>query len=54
MLLLASQGEGSAQIAARLYLSVGTVRNYLSEAIQKLDARNRIEAAQVAQEKGWL
>jgi two-component system, NarL family, response regulator DesR len=30
------------------------VRNYLSEAIQKLEARNRVEAARIAEEKGWL
>lgn len=53
--LVASPGGASiAEIAGRLSLSEGTVRNYLSEAIQKLEARNRIEAAQVAQQKGWL
>jgi len=53
--LAASTGGASiAEIAARLLLSEGTVRNYLSEAIQKLEARNRIEAAQLAQQKGWL
>jgi len=53
--LAASAGGASiADVAARLHLSEGTVRNYLSEAIQKLDARNRIEAAHVAQQKGWL
>jgi two-component system response regulator DesR len=36
------------------HLSEGTVRNYLSEAIQKLNARNRVEAAHIAREKGWL
>jgi two-component system, NarL family, response regulator DesR len=43
-----------ADIAARLYLSEGTVRNHLSTAIQKLDARNRAEAARIAEQKGWL
>ena len=43
-----------ADIAARLYLSEGTVRNHLSTAIQKLDARNRGEAARIAEQKGWL
>jgi len=53
--LAASTGGASiANIAERLSLSEGTVRNYLSEAIQKLEARNRIEAAQLAQQKGWL
>ena len=43
-----------AEIAARLYLSEGTVRNHLSTAIQKLEARNRAEAARIAEQKGWL
>ena len=43
-----------AEIAARLFLSEGTVRNHLSTAIQKLEARNRAEAARIAEEKGWL
>ena len=49
--------EGGAMIediAARLYLSEGTVRNYLSTAIKKLGTRNRVEAARVAEKKGWL
>ena len=40
--------------AAELYLSEGTVRNYLSAAIRKLGARNRAEAIRIAEEKGWL
>ena len=47
-------GASIADIAARLYLSEGTVRNHLSAAIQKLGARNRVEAARLAEEKGWL
>jgi two-component system, NarL family, response regulator DesR len=47
-------GASAADIAARLYLSEGTVRNHLSLAIQKMNARNRIEAARLAEEKGWL
>lgn len=47
-------GASNADIAAQLYLSEGTVRNHLSVAIQKLGARNRIEAARLAEEKGWL
>jgi signal transduction histidine kinase len=43
-----------ADVAARLHLSPGTVRNHLSAAIQKLGARNRGEAVQIAQQKGWL
>jgi two-component system, NarL family, response regulator DesR len=47
-------GASIADIAARLSLSEGTVRNHLSTAIQKLEARNRIEAARFAEQKGWL
>lgn len=47
-------GASVAEIAGRLFLSEGTVRNHLSSAIQKLDARNRTEAARIAEEKGWL
>jgi two-component system response regulator DesR len=43
-----------AQIARQLKLSEGTVRNYLSESIGKLGARNRAEAARTARQKGWL
>jgi two-component system response regulator DesR len=44
----------SADIAIELNLSEGTVRNYLSEAISKLGAANRVEAARLARAKGWL
>jgi two-component system response regulator DesR len=54
VLRLAGQGAGGAEIADRLGLSQGTVRNYLSEAISKLGAANRVEAARIAREKGWL
>ena len=47
-------GASIADIAARLSLSEGTVRNHLSIAIQKLNARNRVEAARLAEQKGWL
>ena len=47
-------GASIADIAARLSLSEGTVRNHLSIAIQKLNARNRMEAARMAEQKGWL
>ncbi len=53
-LRLAGRGQTSPEIAAELGLSVGTVRNYLSEAIGKLGAGNRVEAARLAREKGWL
>lgn len=54
VLRAASDGETTAAIAGRLRLSEGTVRNYLSEAIGKLGAHNRIEAARIARERGWL
>lgn len=54
VLRLAGEGATSAQIAERLHLSQGTVRNYLSEAIGKLGAANRIEAFRTARQKGWL
>src|SRR5215469_8625772 len=53
--LAASQDSATiAEIAAGLYLSEGTVRNYLSACIQKTGARNRTEALRLAQERGWL
>ncbi len=54
VLRLAGQGRSGADIAAELRLSEGTVRNYLSEAISKLGAGNRVEAARIARERGWL
>jgi two-component system response regulator DesR len=53
-LAAASHGASIAEIAAMLILSEGTVRNYLSTAIQKLGAQNRVEAAHIAEQKGWL
>lgn len=47
-------GASVETVASALHLSSGTVRNHLSIAIQKLNARNRIEAARLAREKGWL
>jgi two-component system, NarL family, response regulator DesR len=47
-------GAGIAEIARALFLSEGTVRNYLSSAIQKLEVGNRTEAARVAEDLGWL
>ena len=53
-LKLAAEGFTSSDIAQRLNLSEGTVRNYVSEAISKLGASNRVEAARLARNKGWL
>jgi len=53
-LRLSAEGLTNAQIAAELNLNEGTVRNYISEAISKLDANNRIDAARIARDKGWL
>ncbi len=54
ILRLAGEGISSTEIAAKFRLSEGTVRNYLSEAISKLGASNRVEAARIARQKGWL
>ncbi|HEX2586089.1 MAG TPA: response regulator transcription factor [Steroidobacteraceae bacterium] len=54
VLRLAAEGVSTEVIAKQLHLSAGTVRNYLSEAIDKLGATNRIDAARIAREKGWL
>ena len=54
VLRLAGEGMTSLDIAGKLSLSEGTVRNYLSEAISKLGAANRVEAARIARTKGWL
>ena len=54
VLSVALSGISIADIAAQLYLSEGTVRNHLSIATQKLGARNRMEAARLAEQKGWL
>jgi two-component system, NarL family, response regulator DesR len=50
----AGDGRSSMEIAGELRLSEGTVRNYLSEAIAKLGASNRVDAARIARTKGWL
>ncbi|CAN5770900.1 response regulator transcription factor [soil metagenome] len=53
--LAASEGGATIEdVATMLYLSEGTVRNYLSTAIKKLGVRNRVEAARLAEKKGWL
>jgi len=54
VLAASRDGAALAEIAAALYLSEGTVRNYLSACIQKSGARNRTEALRLAEERGWL
>ncbi|MEV7421610.1 MULTISPECIES: response regulator transcription factor [unclassified Streptomyces] len=54
VLRLAAEGAGAQEIAAHFHLSVGTVRNYLSAAVTKLHARNRMDAVRIARDVGWL
>ncbi|MEU1215016.1 DNA-binding response regulator [Streptomyces sp. NPDC005791] len=54
VLRLAARGADAAEIAGCLYLSNGTVRNYLTAIVGKLGARNRIDAVRIAEEAGWL
>ncbi|HEY2793790.1 MAG TPA: response regulator transcription factor [Micromonosporaceae bacterium] len=54
LLRAVADGASNAEIAARLFLAEGTVRNYLSSAMAKLGARNRTEAAKTARARGWL
>jgi two-component system response regulator DesR len=54
VIVAARNGATIADIARRLFLSEGTVRNYLSAATAKTDTRNRVEALRVADERGWL
>jgi two-component system response regulator DesR len=54
VLRLAAQGADAAEIAGCLFLSKGTVRNYLTAIVTKLGARNRIDAIRIAQESGWI
>jgi two-component system, NarL family, response regulator DesR len=54
VLVLAAAGAPAKEIAARLFLATGTVRNYLSSSMGKTGARTRIEAIRIAQDAGWL
>jgi two-component system, NarL family, response regulator DesR len=54
VLRAAAAGNSTAQISLQLFLSQATVRNYVSNAMTKLDARNRIDAIRIAQEAGWI
>jgi two-component system, NarL family, response regulator DesR len=54
VLRMAAEGADAREIAAGLHLSVGTVRNYLTAIVTKLNARNRVDAIRIAGEAGWL
>ncbi|GAA3423803.1 response regulator transcription factor [Streptosporangium sandarakinum] len=54
VLRLAASGADAAEIAARLFLGAGTVRNYLTAIVAKLNARNRTDAVRIASEAGWI
>ncbi len=54
ILKLVEQGKTNKQIGEELYLSAGTIRNYLADASQKLGSNNRIEASRIARDNGWL
>jgi two-component system response regulator DesR len=54
VLSASANGATIEDVARKLHLSEGTVRNYLSTAIKKLAARNRVEASRLAESKGWL
>ncbi|MCY8671669.1 response regulator transcription factor [Bacillus haynesii] len=54
ILRLAALGKTTKEISEELFLSSGTVRNYISVMMQKLDAKNRMEAARIAEGKGWV
>jgi two-component system response regulator DesR len=54
VLRMAASGANAVDIAARLFLSAGTVRNYLTTIVTKLNARNRVDAIRLAEEAGWL
>ncbi|MFD4376428.1 DNA-binding response regulator [Streptomyces sp. NPDC058486] len=54
VLRLAAEGSEASEIAAELYLSTGTVRNYLTAVVMKLNARNRVDAIRIARDAGWL
>ncbi len=54
VLRLTAEGDEAPEIASRLHLSTGTVRNYLTSVVTKLNARNRVDAVRIAHESGWL
>ncbi|WP_165986452.1 DNA-binding response regulator [Streptomyces sp. YIM 98790] len=54
VLRMTAEGAEAVEIATRLFLSVGTVRNYLTSVVTKLNARNRVDAIRIAREQGWI
>ena len=54
VLQLATNGKTAKEIGAELFLSAGTVRNYMSEILQKVEAKNKVEAIAICRDKGWL
>jgi two-component system NarL family response regulator/two-component system response regulator DesR len=54
ILIMAADGKTTKEMTSLLFLSSGTIRNYMSEILQKLNAKNRIEAISIAKGKGWL
>jgi two-component system response regulator DesR len=54
VLRLTAEGYRTVEVAARLYLSAGTVRNYLTTVVTKLNARNRVDAIRIAKESDWF
>ncbi len=54
MLRLAAEGADATEIAARMYVTAGTARNYLTAVVAKLNARNRTDAVRIAGEAGWI
>jgi two-component system, NarL family, response regulator DesR len=51
---MAAEGADAAEIAGSLHLSTGTVRNYLTTIVTKLNARNRVDAIRIAEDAGWI
>lgn len=49
-----AEGKTAKEIGAELFLSAGTVRNYMSEVLQKVEAKNKVEAIAICREKGWI
>lgn len=54
VLLKSAEGKTAKEIGAELFLSAGTVRNYMSEVLQKVEAKNKVEAISICREKGWI